>query len=66
MQIQNNTDAMDHPLILALCSHTKLLRIKMIHKCIPKLNGECVGDQLIDDWLFNHDGLDAIDLFFQN
>jgi hypothetical protein len=38
----------------------------MIHKCIPKLIGECVGDQLIDDRLFNHDGLDPTNLFFQN
>jgi aspartyl/asparaginyl-tRNA synthetase len=34
----------------------------MIHKCIPKPNGECVGDQLIDDRLFNYDGLDVVDL----
>jgi hypothetical protein len=38
----------------------------MIHTCIPKLNGECVGDQPIDDQLFNHDGLDVANLFFQN
>jgi hypothetical protein len=61
-QIQDNINPMDHCFILAMCHHTKLVKIKMLHKCIFKLNGKCVGNQSIND-LSNHNGLDVVICF---
>ncbi len=56
---------MDHCFTFALCHHTKLMMNKIFHKCIFEMNGECVGDRLLND-LSIRDGLDVIDLLFQS
>ncbi len=58
MQIQPNVNPMDHHLTPTSCHHTKTVRIKMFHKCIPKLNGECVGNETLYH-LFSCHGSDA-------
>jgi hypothetical protein len=56
---------MDHCLTFTPCHHTKLVKNKIFHECIFEMNGECVGDMLIDD-ISIHDGPDVIDIFFHN
>jgi hypothetical protein len=65
MQIQYNANLVDHHFTRTLCCHTKLVIIKMLHKCVLELNDKCVDNQPIG-YFSNHIGLDVVDLIFQS